>query len=215
MALSWTWFFILGAIIYGVFLGLGCGGLIVYDIWNVKNMRKIRQREAEKSMEFLRGEKGSVMTKDSLDDLSLGSNSWRDSKATTATIVSASSFDAREGSTPSLEDLSISSDEETGDKRRVSRFTLREMSLLSCIGEDERERGSKLESQVVSERGSEDGGHKNQASIQSHRIAADGDLATALQAQSKCPRGSGPRLTSKAKIERRRSSVYSQASWNF
>lgn len=221
MALSWPWLFILTVIIYGVFLVLGCGGIVAYNIWNVKNMRKIRRREAEVSSKLFSGEKSSVIIKDSLDDLSLENASWRDSKATTATTVFACSFDAGRGLAQSLEDLSMFSDEDRHDGRRISGVTIRDLSMLSCIGEDEREGGSKRISQTISLCKSEDGG-KGRASMRSPQFATDGDvnlqsggdLAIAIEARPMCPRGPIPRRMSKVRTEQRRSSIYSQDSWN-
>lgn len=116
MTLSWKWTFIFGAIGYGVFLGLGCGGLVAYNIWNKKNLRKMRQRQENEFYRSFYGTKGAAMSMDTLAKISdiTGSSQWGDSKATIINTQSREENKSREGSV---------------DLRRLSNLSLGGLSL--------------------------------------------------------------------------------------
>lgn len=84
MTLTWTWTFIIAGIGYGVFLGLGCGGLVAYNIWNKKDVWKTRQRQ---DYELYRSERAAMST-DTVHKITniTGPTRWRESSATIKSI---------------------------------------------------------------------------------------------------------------------------------
>lgn len=59
--------FIFGAIAYAAVLGLGCAGLVAYNIWNIEDMQKIRRREER---DFYESFQQKPVSKDALGEIS-------------------------------------------------------------------------------------------------------------------------------------------------
>lgn len=155
---SWSWIFIFGAIGYGAMLGLGCGGLVAYNVWNNKSTRKLRRRREEDELcRSLRGagtseeEEGTL---GSISDVMLAAESRRGPRAApTASVEAVGGDDSRRprrrssGSKYSLGGLSrVSTTTAGGDesRRRSRRGSLDGLSAISIsisisTGDDEEE----------------------------------------------------------------------------
>lgn len=124
MGLSVAWSFILGAMAYGLFLGFGLAGLVVYNIWNNKILRKARDiQESERRRDSL------------MDDLNK-KELWSNSKLAISSLGLPS--DTRVGSQGQLPKLSFD-DSFSINTRRIT--TLSMSTILSADVDDSREQG--------------------------------------------------------------------------
>lgn len=92
MAISSTLACILGVVFYIIFLGVGVAGLVVYNIWNNRELQKAREERCRDSL------------MDALNDEKM----WRDSKATMrSSNLPVDTYDSQVGSKPKCSKVSF------------------------------------------------------------------------------------------------------------
>lgn len=161
MALSVALSGILGAVFYFLFLGMGVGVLVAHNIWNNRDLQKVRQKEADERcrdslMDALNGDdmwrhskgaatRSSTLAAGSHDsqvdpryrlstlsfDDSLSINSRRDTKISLSSIMSASTYNSPEISRHRLPDLSRTSENDKPRALNSPTFVVGDISTLS------------------------------------------------------------------------------------